>query len=456
MLRHLALFALLLPAVAAAFSPAELPVQGVLTDSEGRPVDAFVPITFSLYGAMDATDALFVETASIDVESGHFVAYLGRSVPLDWSLARDNDGLYLGIAVDGDMEMPRIAIATTPYSGWSDYSGNALTLDGFDVDALIDEVADSLADDVHDRYVDSEAVAAMGAVDPANPLNHARYSDADAQGAMGGNDPLNPLHHARYTADEARASMGNLRDENPYAHNRFAREEALDAMGPVADDNPYAHNRFAREEALAAMGAVSDDNPYAHDRFTREEALDAMGAVGDDNSYAHERFDAQEVVDAVSTDDRYVLNTGDTIDGSLTVNGTLRDDNSPSAVHFIKMGFSYSDGNMHFNTPDGQSISVAMDGSIAVDTPYITFRPGVADGADGVLYFNIDASPTIACTLLHNEDDVVRRGYYFATDSGNGKIGIWGEDGIGTFEIAREGVPGLPIANYGSFAIMCF
>jgi hypothetical protein len=57
---------------------------------------------------------------------------------------------------------------------------------------------------------------------------------------------------------------------------------------------------------------------------------------------------------------------------------------------------------------------------------------------------------------LHWEDDVARSGYYIGTDGGNGKVAIWGNDDTSTFEIAREGVSGVPIPVNSQFAMMCF
>jgi hypothetical protein len=51
---------------------------------------------------------------------------------------------------------------------------------------------------------------------------------------------------------------------------------------------------------------------------------------------------------------------------------------------------------------------------------------------------------------------VARSGYYIGTDGGNGKVAIWGNDDTSTFEIAREGVSGVPIPVNSQFAMMCF
>jgi hypothetical protein len=329
--------------------------------------------------------------------------------------------------------MARIPVATTAFAGWADYSGNAETLDGFDLDGVIAEVETSLGEDLHDRYLDTEAVAAMGSPEDGNPLNHSRYTDGEALAMSGVSDFLNPLNHERFTEPEAVAAMGNVRDENPYAHERYDDADVLAANGEIDPGNPYAHSRYVNSEAVAAMGAVGNTNPLAHNRYTDAAA-----------------------VSAVASDDRYVRNSGDTIDGSLTFNGALRDDNSPLAVHLIKRKFWRSSEGLHFQMPDGSVNVTPMTDGVAVTTGPVRYRPSGSAEGDGILYFNIDDQPSIACQLLHEEDDVARSGYYIGTDGGNGKIAIWGDATTGTFEIAREGVAGIPIAVNAQFAMICF
>ncbi|MFT6162627.1 MAG: hypothetical protein ACJAZO_005308 [Myxococcota bacterium] len=433
MLRTLALLVFTLPTVALADSPTELPIQGVLTDDAGFPIDGVVDIRLALYTLPEGTTPVFAEDTVVNANQGHFVAYLGRVETLDWSIARDNSSLYLGITVEDDSEMARIPIATTAFAGWADYSGNAETLDGFDLDGVIGEVEISLGEDLHDRYLDSEAVSAMGNSEGGNPLNHSRYTDAAALAMSGASNFLNPLNHERFTEPEARAAMGNVRDDNAYAHERYDDGNVVAALGEIGVANPYAHNRFTDAEAVAAMGAVGNDNPLAHNRYTDTDA-----------------------VNAVARDDRYVSNTGDVLDGNLTFTGVLKDDNSPFSVHLIKRRFWRSSEGIHFQMPDGSVTVTPISDGVAITTGAVRYRPSGSVEGDGILYFNIEDQPTYACNLLHWEDDVARSGYYIGTDGGNNKVAIWGNDDTSTFEIAREGVSGVPIPVNSQFAMMCF
>ncbi len=433
MLRTLALLVLALPAVAFADSPTELPIQGVLTDDAGFPIDGTVDIRLALYTQPEGTVPVFAEDTVVTANQGHFVVYLGRVEPLDWSITRDNSALFLGITVDDDSEMARIPVATTAFAGWADYSGNAETLDGFDLDGVIGEVETSLGEDLHDRYLDTEAVSAMGSSEDSNPFNHSRYTDAEALAMSGASDYLNPLNHDRFTEPEAVSAMGNVRNENPYAHERYADADVLLANGEIEPGNPYAHNRYTDSEAVSAMGSVADDNPLAHNRYSDAEAISA-----------------------VANDDAYLLNTGDTIDGGLTFTGVLRDDNSPLAVHLIKRNFWRSSEGIHYQMPDGSVTVTPISADVAITTGPVRYRPSGSVEGDGILYFNIEDQPSIACQMLHAEDDVARSGYYIGTDGGNGKVAIWGNNSTSTFEMAREGVPGIPIPMNAQFVMICF
>lgn len=74
-------------------------------------------------------------------------------------------------------------------------------------------------------------------------------------------------------------------------------------------------------------------------------------------------------------------------------------------------------------------------------------------GVDSILAFNIQGAPSIACTLLHEEDDRPgrNRGIYFSTDAGNqSPFGTW------TGFISREGVEGVPISPTTGYRWICF
>jgi hypothetical protein len=112
---------------AAAQVPALVPVQGVLYDSAGAPVDEPVSVTFSLYDSSLGGTRLWNDTLLVDAEAGLFAIYLGQgAAPLPPSLFSQNPTVWLGLSVDGDPELERMQIATAPfaaYAGYSDVAG---------------------------------------------------------------------------------------------------------------------------------------------------------------------------------------------------------------------------------------------------------------------------------------------------------------------------------------------
>jgi hypothetical protein len=118
---------------ARADAPGYLPIQGYLSDAQGKAVDGSVSITFSLYDAETDGTKLFEETQPVvNVENGYFTAYLGEKATLDLDLFRDRPIVFVGILVSGDSEelSPRLQLATVPYAAYSQHAGNAATLGG--------------------------------------------------------------------------------------------------------------------------------------------------------------------------------------------------------------------------------------------------------------------------------------------------------------------------------------
>jgi hypothetical protein len=105
-----------------AAAPSLVPVQGLLTDPQGQPLEGPVTISFSLYDSQGAGTALWTESQQLTCWMGLFSAYLGAVTPLDLSLFRDQAELWLGIQVSGDSEMPRILVGSTPYAGFAQYA----------------------------------------------------------------------------------------------------------------------------------------------------------------------------------------------------------------------------------------------------------------------------------------------------------------------------------------------
>jgi hypothetical protein len=97
--------------------PDLIPVQGVLADAEGAPLDGAYDLTFSLYAAEIGGAALWTGAfADVDVAEGFFTVYLGSVDALDFSSLIANPELWLGMAVEADPEMNRMRLATVPFA----------------------------------------------------------------------------------------------------------------------------------------------------------------------------------------------------------------------------------------------------------------------------------------------------------------------------------------------------
>jgi hypothetical protein len=99
-----------------------IPVQGRLTDAEGRPLDGFYGLTFRLYDSSTAATPLCGYGRIVEVRDGYFDAYFPGT-----GCSIDGRTLYLGIQVDGDEEMaPRRQIQNVVYA-WTLHPGAVIS-----------------------------------------------------------------------------------------------------------------------------------------------------------------------------------------------------------------------------------------------------------------------------------------------------------------------------------------
>lgn len=122
-LRRFAFTGLLcLTTVARAGAPPYVPVQGFLTDADDIPVKQVVDMRFAIYDRSQAGTEIWSESQAVSVADGLFTAYLGQQETLDLTIFKTLDNLWLGIQVGTDQEMPRIALGSIPYAGYSEHS----------------------------------------------------------------------------------------------------------------------------------------------------------------------------------------------------------------------------------------------------------------------------------------------------------------------------------------------
>ena len=121
-------FTLAMPAAAYAVVPEAMLFQGVLTDSEGTPLQDDHSVTFSIYGSADGSDVVWTDTQTVTLTDGAFSVMLGGETnPLDANIFGDA-ALWMGVAVDGGAEFtPRTPIGSVPYATRAAMADNAMT-----------------------------------------------------------------------------------------------------------------------------------------------------------------------------------------------------------------------------------------------------------------------------------------------------------------------------------------
>jgi hypothetical protein len=109
------LFCLILSGYLIGQVPDRMSYQGMLTGSEGEPVeDGMYEMHFKLYNGTNPSTELWSETQTISVVDGIFNAILGTETPIELPF---DEQYYLGIAVGDEPELsPRIALTSSAYS----------------------------------------------------------------------------------------------------------------------------------------------------------------------------------------------------------------------------------------------------------------------------------------------------------------------------------------------------
>jgi len=178
----------LMVSVALAAVPLRTPVQGAIRDNAGQPVmDGAFEVTFALYAASTDGEAAWTETwppgggdcqvdptGCVALSYGRFRVSLGTHVALTPALFSAGD-LWLGVTVEGEPELPRHRLGSTPYAM---VAGTASVAQALDCSGCLD--APALSDDAR-AALDASATAA---VEAAGFLKPAPSGDVDVAGGV--------------------------------------------------------------------------------------------------------------------------------------------------------------------------------------------------------------------------------------------------------------------------------
>jgi Chaperone of endosialidase len=204
-------FAQTAPAEAVASVPRLITITGTFQPGDGQPPPAEVCVTLSIYADQEGGTALWQEAQTVSLDkAGRFTLLLGSTQAdgISPDVFTSHDSLWLGMqfARAGDVERPRVRLASVPYAL---RAANADTLGGRPASAYVLSTTEGNASAA---LVDSNANASSGSTDvvlPGTPNRLAKYLDTadvgdsaltEAGGLVGLNtsSPLDAMH-VRFT-----------------------------------------------------------------------------------------------------------------------------------------------------------------------------------------------------------------------------------------------------------------
>ena len=222
----LTLLALCLAApVVSAAVPMQIPLQGALRDNAGAPVSSGTfEMTFTLYRDAEGTDEAWTTTRTVTVQGGLFRAMLGEETPVDPQLFGAEGGLWLGVTVEQEPELPLRPLASTPYAL---AAGEAA---GLSCSGCVS--AEALSADATAALTDAAVSASMAAVEAAGYDSAQGTSYDGATSSLEATTVQSAIDELKGLLDEATSGGGaNSGNVNEGAGQVVAYELDRDVQG---------------------------------------------------------------------------------------------------------------------------------------------------------------------------------------------------------------------------------
>lgn len=110
----------------------------------------------------------------------------------------------------------------------------------------------------------------------------------------------------------------------------------------------------------------------------------------------------------------------------------------------------------HYTAPTGQETSLNPDSCSSgawccnADDSICYYH---TSGQDSILEFSLTGAPSVACVLVHSDDDTpnASKGLYYATDGGNGCH----INDSGCARLSKDGASGTPLTVWAAYYWLC-
>ena len=271
--------ACLLALPAAQAVPLELPVQGVIRDNAGQPVvEGIYEMTFTIYAGAETEEPLWSETKPVEAQGGQFRLNLGTQTPLSLALFSASGGLWLGVSVEGEPELPRRPMGSTPYALQAARAAGLNCTGCVSPQALSEETLQVIRD---------EAIAAGTNAGYASDAASLAYDDSAA--ALGASSVQDAIDTLKGLLDEQAVSAGpSDLNEGAGTISRISNQWGLPSYGTAVEYihlmNPNPPKVLLHLYGGENTGFASSNNLIVSNSFTPNTYSGGANGEADDDT----------------------------------------------------------------------------------------------------------------------------------------------------------------------------